>query len=97
MSTNPEHLSFLDSAVEEFLNAFETHEVLTRLEGKRSLQELGRCARNLYVALEKGLKHSLARIDPYLLLTKPEATKLRDLRRDLVHRPVPTIFCSNVR
>ncbi|MHB8050495.1 MAG: hypothetical protein ACYDHQ_04655 [Coriobacteriia bacterium] len=90
-----QHYSFIDDAVMCFGEAFKTYEAeAAKTEDKRTLPPLAACCRLLYVALEKGFKHSLANIDPHLLLAKPDRQLLLELRRDLIDRPVPTIFCS---
>lgn len=90
-----EHYSFLEDAANCFGEAFILYETeAAKTDDTRTLAPLAACCRLLYVALEKGFKHSLARIDPHLLLAKPDRQLLLDLRRDLLDRPVPTIFCS---
>lgn len=90
-----QYLSFLQDAEERFLESFQLYQtVAAQTESQRTLEPLAQCSRSLYIALEKGFKHALAEIEPHLLLAKPERSLLLELRRDLLARPVPTIFCS---
>jgi len=92
------HFSFLDDAEARFLEAFALFEKVNSMEPeKRPLEPLVQSVRALHLAIEKGLKHAVAIIDPYLLLVKPERALLVDLRKDLLARPVPSIFCSRIR
>jgi hypothetical protein len=89
------YLSFLDEATYCFLDAFAVFETISGLaEKERTLAGMAPCVRGLYVAMEKGLKHAVSRIDPYLLIAKPDRTLLLDIRKDLVARQAPSIFCS---
>jgi hypothetical protein len=91
----PTHLSFLDDAVETFLEAFELHQSLvTSTPDTVSHRTAVICVRALALALEKGSKHALAGIDPYLLISKLDRNLLIQIRRDLLSRPAPSIFCS---
>ncbi len=89
------HYSFIDDAAFCFGEAFKIYEAETaRVEGSLRFAPLASCCRLLYVALEKGFKHSLALIDPHLLLVKPDRQLILELHKDLNERPAPTIFCS---
>ncbi len=91
----PTHLSFLDDATDRFLRAFELHQELTSAEPHaREIRDAAACVCDLFVAIEKGLKHALTMVDPYLLLKKPDRAMILRMRRDMVSRPVPTIFCG---
>jgi hypothetical protein len=89
----PAHLSFLEDATARFIAAFEIYQRLTD-EKVEDIGAAAACVRELYLALEKGLKHALQAIDPYLLLQKPDRLLLRNLRRDISARTVPSIFCA---
>jgi len=89
----PSHLSFLDDAVEGFLEAFELHRHVAE-PGTSELRHAANCVRGFVLALEKGLKHALASIDPYLLIAEPTRKLLVQLRHDMNARAVPNIFCS---
>lgn len=89
------HLSFLDDAVDTFLEAFGIYQSLVDAPTEsRSLRAAVNCVRALALALEKGCKHALASVDEYLVVARPDRMLLLQLRRDLLARPVPTIFCS---
>src|ERR1039457_7471538 len=91
----PTHISFLDEAVAEFLEAFELHQGLVTLKPEqRELRAIASCVRSFALALEKGFKHALATVDPYLLISKPDRNLLLQLRHDMNASPVPSIFCS---
>lgn len=90
-----QHYSFINDAANCFGEAFKLYEAqATKSEGECTLAPLAACCRLLYIALEKGFKDSLEKIDPHLLLAKPDRKLLLDLRHDILNRPVPTIFCS---
>ena len=90
-----QHLSFLDDAEERFIEAFGGYErLVAATTAERRIGPACQCVRGLYLALEKGLKHALAAIDPYLLIAKPDRGLLLQLRKDMLSRPAPSIFCS---
>ena len=89
------HVPFSREAVEEFLAGFALYRELAALESdKRDALSVARCVRTFYLGLEKGFKATVAAVDPYLLLSKPDHQLLTQLRRDMIGRPVPSIFCS---
>lgn len=91
----PPHVSFLEDAVDEFLEAFAEHQSLSaQPSADRSLRRASKCLRGFTLALEKGLKHGLSSVDPYLLIARPDRSLLVDLRRDLEACAAPTLFCS---
>lgn len=61
---------------------------------KRNPLTVIKCVRSLYLGFEKGFKGTVAEIDPYLLISKPDHSLLLQLRRDVLSRPVPSLFCS---
>jgi hypothetical protein len=85
------HLPFLVDATDAFLRAFKLHESLDSIPDIRVASQ---CIRELFLAMEKGIKHTIAKSDPYLLITRPDHATLRAIRKDLTARSVPTIFCS---
>ena len=89
------HVPFSHEATEEFLAGFGFYRKLAALEpDKRDALSVARCVRTLYLGLEKGFKATVAAVDPYLLISKPDHQLLTQLRRDMIGRPVPSIFCS---
>src|SRR4051812_46749401 len=91
----PTYLGFLDDAIEEFADSFEDYQSLVASPpAELTLRRAAKCLRNFTLAVEKGLKHGLSVIDPYLLISKPDRGLLMNLRRDLEARAAPTIFCS---
>ena len=87
------HYSFLDDAVETFLEAFYVYEHLRVQELNRShFPALARCLRSLYVALEKVFKHGLAQREPYLLLKEFKKEGLLQIYREKTAKARPTIF-----
>jgi hypothetical protein len=93
----PAHLSFLDDATDRFLRAFELYEVLRKAAPEHAgISEAATSVRELYVALEKGFKHAVSSLDPYLLIAKPLPAVLLQIRQEMISRSVPTMFCTRV-
>ncbi len=89
------HVPFSREATEEFLAGFNAYRQLEGLEpDKRDALTAAHCVRALYLGLEKGFKATVAGVDPFLLISKPDHQLLVQLRRDMITRPVPSIFCS---
>lgn len=89
------YLSFLDEAIAYFDEAFQLYEQNAADAPKDlDLRKTVRAVMVFYVALEKGLKHTLAKTDPYLLIMKPDRKLLLELRQDLLAESAPSIFCS---
>jgi hypothetical protein len=92
------HLPFLEDALGEFESAWNVYRILVgQSASDRKPSNVARLVRSLYLALEKLLKHEIAKVDPYLLIQKPNQDLLLTLRKDLVAQPAPSIFCSRQR
>lgn len=92
----PTYLSFRDDSVEEFLAAFKLYRSAdAATSNDQKLRHVVRAIRALTVAIEKCCKDSVARIDPYLLVSKPNREILKAIRGGMRANRAPTIFCSD--
>jgi len=93
--TKPIHVPFLEDSVRllaRSLNIYRSQELLS--EPDRDPFEIAAAIRDTYLAVEKLLKHIVAKVDPHLLIKKPEPAMLQNLRRDLLEQSAPSLFAS---
>jgi hypothetical protein len=91
----PTHLSFVEDSVEEFVAAFNLYRSAeAESSPEQKVRYAVRAIRSLTLSIEKCCKAAVARIEPYLLISKPSRDTVRAIAKDLRARAAPTIFCS---
>lgn len=89
------HLSLLDHAVASTADALRHWKTEERKpDEKREAFRISLSLHQAHLAVEKLLKHSIAVVDPHLLLEQPTPRLLRDLRKEVVSQGLPSIFAS---
>lgn len=91
------HLSLLEDAVRSLL---EGHRVFISqyeaLPQNRSLVAIARALRATHLSVEKFLKHVLMKVEPHLLLARPDTQLLLAIAKDRRHLQAPSFLATRV-
>lgn len=97
MHVTTSHLTLLEDAAHAVV---EGHRIFTAqyqaAPENRSMVQIARALRATHLALEKLLKHALAKVEPHLVLEKPDGAVVRAIAKDLKDLGAPSFFATRV-
>lgn len=92
------HLSFIEHSAAATVEAIRLFSAESKkVSDKRDFIRIASGLRELHLGFEKLIKHCLAEIDPYLLLSRPDPGFIRSVRKEVISLNAPSIFAVRQR
>jgi hypothetical protein len=91
----PFHIRFIDDGLPALVDAVRSYVAQRKKElSKRDPRVIAQAISSAEIALQKAAKHTLARLDPYLLFASPKADLIQNLHREIAAKNLPGLFSA---